>query len=137
LYGDGRIVFQYKKLARLPSIVSVGVQNSTSDYQELGCGADLALHDKLAIELRPQPSTAYWLTVDRTSGTIAPAGKQNVTASLGWVRTGAKALSGRIEITSNDPIRSRILLPIQATMRPTPYEFMLPLVDMSTGWLSG
>jgi hypothetical protein len=134
LHPDGRIVFQYQKLAELPSLLAVGVQNSATDYQELGCGADIPLHDGLAIELRPQTSAGYWMELDRSGGTIAPAGKQVVTATLGWVRAGAEPLRGRIEITSNDAIRSRLIVPINATMQPAPGEVFLPQVHIPSIW---
>ena len=74
------------------------------------------------------------MELDRSGGTIAPAGKQVVTATLGWVRAGAEPLRGRIEITSNDAIRSRLIVPINATMQPAPGEVFLPQVHIPSIW---
>jgi hypothetical protein len=131
LYEDGRIVLQYQKLGPLPALLSVGVQRSERDYQELGCGADTPLHDGLAIELRPQPAAPQWLTLGTAEGTLAPGGRHTLAAKIGWARPAGAPLSARIEIASDDPIRPRVVVPLRAAMQPAPHEAVLPMLDMS------
>jgi subtilisin family serine protease len=131
LRSDGRIVFQYQKLAPLPELLSVGVQRSESDYQELGCGSGTPIHDELAIELRPQPLATSWMRLARDAGTLKPGERLAIAAVLDWARPAGAALRGRVEITSNDPIRSRVVVPISALTQPAPHERILPMVDLS------
>ena len=128
LHNDGRIVYQYKNLALLPSTLAVGLQRAPLVYQKLACGKFAALHDGLAIELRPQTSTRQWLHVPVTSGTLLPAHQQTITATLNWTYLQTQLHRGQIEISSSDPLRSPIILPISIDMLPPPYRHWLPRV---------
>jgi hypothetical protein len=128
LHDDGRIVFQYRALGPLPSDLSVGIQHTSLESQELGCGGTTPIADGLAIELQPQVPAPNWLHTPTLEGQVLPAGEQQITGTLTWFHPGAPYLQrGRIEITSNDPIRSRIVIPATIDALPPPHEFWLPL----------
>jgi subtilisin family serine protease len=133
LHADGRIVFQYRRLARLPSLLAVGVQWSINDYMALGCGVASPIHDGLAIELQPQLDASTWLHVDGASGTLPPAAERRITVKTDWIRPDATSLRARIELTSNDPIRARLVVPVQVTMVRAPHELLFPFIP-GGGW---
>jgi subtilisin family serine protease len=128
LHNDGRIVYQYQDLSTLPSVVAVGLQRAPLEYQKLGCGKTAALHNGLAIELRPQLSPTQWLHLSVASGTLLPGHQQTITATLNWAYTHIQSQHGRIEISSNDSLRSPIVLPINVDMLTAPRRYWLPWV---------
>jgi subtilisin family serine protease len=127
LHGDGRITYQYKRLAALPRLLAVGLQRAPLDYQDIGCGPAAALHDGLAIELRPQPSPPQWLHIADSTGTVAPGGQHTISAALSWAYPQARPLRARIVIDSNDALRSPITLPVSVEMLDTPHHYWLPI----------
>jgi subtilisin family serine protease len=129
LHADGRLVYQYKSLARRTSHMSAGLQRTPWDYQQIGCGADLAVHDGLAIEWRPQPASSSWLRVSPDSGVIAPGTSATLFVTLRWVRPGVFGpLRAQIQLTSNDPRRPSSMLPIELRARQAPHEQWLMFV---------
>jgi hypothetical protein len=126
LRSDGRIIFQYGELAALPADLSAGVQESPEVFQQLGCGTTAPIGQQLAIELQPQVNAAQWLAAAVEEDQVLPMSRQPITATLSWVRPGpSDSEHGRIEITSNDPIRSPIIVSVQADMQAAPYETWL------------
>jgi hypothetical protein len=126
LHNDGRIGFQYKTLGALPNRLSVGVQYSRREVQEIGCGATSPISDGLAIELRPQVPSDSWMTDDPSEGTIQPGGRQVLRLALVWtrpLRTGP--YRGQIEITSSAPTNPSMILPVQVDIRAAPYELWI------------
>lgn len=129
LHSDGRIGLQYRRLAALPSKLSVGLQRAPLDLQAIGCGATTPIADGLAIEMRPQPPASYWLRLDDLSGELPPGGRSVISIPLAWVRPNMPwPYRGRLEIVSSDPIRSLIVAPIQIQMLPAPHELWFPLM---------
>jgi Subtilase family/Carboxypeptidase regulatory-like domain len=130
LHSDGRIVFQYKKLAALPGKLSLGVQYAPSAIQQIACGASAPLSDGLAIELRPQVPSDLWLADDTTAGSIPPGGQKVLHVLFVWVQPQRPGpYRGQIEITSSDPTHPSITLPVQVDIRPAPYEQWLVPVN--------
>jgi subtilisin family serine protease len=126
LHPDGRIIFQYGQLAALPLDLSAGVQQSPNVFQQIGCGSTTPIGQQLAIELQPQVNTSQWLRAPVAEGQVPAVSQQTITATLDWVRPGMNDFEyGRIEITSNDPIRSRLMVPVQVDMLPAPHEIWL------------
>jgi len=132
LRNDGRVVYQYKDLGTLPSVMAVGLQRAPLEYQKLGCGKTAALHNGLAIELRPQISPAQWLHLPVASGTLLPGRQETITATLNWTYTQAQPQHGRIEISSNDSLRSPIVVPITVAMLTPPRRYWLPWVPRAS-----
>jgi hypothetical protein len=130
LHDDGRMVFQYKQLAALPDALSVGIQQHYPPFgqpeqgiQQLGCGAHVPLHDGLAIELRPQPSSDIWLASDIAEGSIPPGAQQIISLSLAWQRPlRNQPLRARIIVDSSDRMHPAQTLPIQVFSEPAPVE---------------
>jgi hypothetical protein len=129
LHNDGRIVFQYHDLAALPANLGVGVQHSPDDLQTLGCGRTTPIANQLAVTFQPQRNAATWLNTPFAQGAALPNAMSEITATLQWARPLPRAIQrGRIEISSNDPIRSVIVLNIRADILPAPYEQWLILL---------
>jgi subtilisin family serine protease len=132
LHDDGRIVFQYRDLAALPAQLSVGVQRSPEDAQAIGCGSAAPIANQLAIAFQPQLNAASWLRAPIDEGITLPTAQREITATLQWSRPFSDTVQhGRIEISSNDPIRSVIVVHVRADMRPPPYEQLLILPGKS------
>jgi len=128
LHEDGRIVFQYHDLAALPARLGVGVQRSPEDAEVIGCGSTTPISNQLAVTFQPQLNVANWLHTPTDQGTVLPNAQAEITATLQWARPLAhETQRGRIEISSNDPIRSVTVLNIRADMLPPPYEHLLIL----------
>lgn len=129
LHRDGRIVFQYKSLPPPIPAISAGVQRSPWDYQEIGCGAGLALAEGLAIELRPQPPSSEWLAVIPAEGALGPGEQAQLEVLLSWTRpSGPGPYRASVRLTSNDPRSPTVTLPVEVRMLPAPYEQALPAV---------
>jgi hypothetical protein len=129
LHDDGRIVFQYRDLAALPADLGVGVQRSPEDGQQIGCGATTPIGDQVAITFQPQLNAATWLQAPVSSGATLPTTQQEITATLQWRRPFPQRVQrGRIEISTNDPIRPLTIVTIRAAMLSPPHEHMLLLL---------
>lgn len=128
LHHDGRIVFQYRDLPRLPGLLAVGVQRTLGDYQQLGCGAGAPIHAGLAIELRPQPPASAWAALSAASATVAPGATTTISATLSWVLPRTRAQRGRIELRSDDPVRPSVTVPLWLELGEPPQRFWLPVV---------
>jgi hypothetical protein len=128
LHDDGRIVFQYHDLAALPPELSIGLQRSPEDWQALGCGSATPITNQLAVTFQPQLNAATWLRTPINQGAALPNAQAEITATLQWARPWQRAIQrGRIEISSNDPIRSTTVLNVRADMLPPPYEHLVLL----------
>lgn len=129
LHADGRIVYQYRAVPAAPQVVAVGLQRTFLDYQQIGCGSAAPLHSGLAIELRPQAAPAQWLTLSAAQGAVQPAAEQTLTATLRWGWPQSLPQRARIEISSSDPLRERVIVPVQAVPHPPPWVFWLPVIS--------
>ncbi len=128
LHDDGRIVFQYHDLAALPAKLGVGMQRSPEDAQAIGCGSATPIANQLAVTFLPELTATAWLHTPIDQGIALPNAQAEITATLQWARPRPRAIQrGRIEISSNDPIRSVVVLNIRADMLPPPYEHLLIL----------
>jgi len=129
LHNDGRIGFQYRTLAPLPDKLSVGVQRTPLELQQIGCGAATPIANGLAIELRPQDPATYWMTNSVQAGELLPGKQQAIGVRLTWVRPRTPwPYRGKVEIVSSDPIRSRVTVPFEIRMLPAPAELSFPLM---------
>lgn len=130
LHSDGRIGFQYKKLAALPNQVSVGIQRAYGQYQQVGCGISTPVHDGLALEFFPQPETLDWMkTMTRITYTLPSGAQDSLTVTLNWMRPAtARPYRGRIQITSSDPFHQHTSIPIELIPQRSPREHWIPLL---------
>ena len=132
LHNDGRIVYQYRDLPAVPASVAVGVQQTTLDYQSLGCGSSTPIAAGLAIELRPQYEPAEWLTLSEKGGTVPANGRHPLRATVHWVYPGPVPQQARIELRSSDPLQRTVLVPLTLDSRPAPNTRWLP--NISQPW---
>jgi hypothetical protein len=129
LHDDGQIVFQYHDLAELPVDLGVGLQRSPEESQIIGCGSATPIGDRLAITFQPQLNATTWLHTPSSQGVVLPNAHSEITATLQWARPLLQASQrGRIELSSNDPIRSTIVLNVRADMLAPPYEQLVILL---------
>jgi subtilisin family serine protease len=129
LHNDGRVVFQYKELAQTTTAMSIGIQRTPWDFQQIGCGGTLPVHDGLAIELRPQVSSAAWMQVEPAEGALAPGQQAELRLRLSWARPSAPGpYRGQIRLSSNDPLRPAVSVPVEVSIAPAPHEYALPTV---------
>jgi subtilisin family serine protease len=125
---DGRITFRYGALGALPSQLLVGVQRIPGDQMTVACGRDGLITPGLAIELRPQASSALWLPDTGLTGSV-PAGSTTERAlTVGWLAPMRWPYRGRVQLLSSDPFQSAVILQIESRPQPAPYRMILPLL---------
>lgn len=129
LHDDGRIVYQYRDIPLLPDSVAVGVQQTTLDYQSIGCGSAAPIAAGLAIELRPQYEPAAWLALSEEGGTVPANGRHAMRATVHWVYPGPLPQQARIELRSSDPLRRIVLLPLTLDARPASNARWMPMIN--------
>lgn len=129
LQADGHIFYNYRTIARLPATASFGVQPSAFSAQSLGCGNTAPLQNDLTVELRPQPATGFWLSVNGpTSGELAPGAEHVITVTVNWVHpVSGPPYSGAVLFKTNDPTQTDVRIPVRLTTSPAPYEMWMPL----------
>lgn len=129
LRPDGRVRLNYRQVGALQISdgASAGLQASALTPQSLGCRDTLDLGDGLAIELRPQPSTALWMELPSAQGSIAPGAEVSPIVRLRWVAPPpAGALSGSILVRSNDPLRPLQRITVRLNAEQAPYTQYFP-----------
>ena len=129
LHDDGRIVYQYRDVPRLPASVAVGVQQTTLDYQQIGCGSAAPIAAGLAIELRPQYDPAEWLALGEAGGTVPANGRHSLRATARWVYPGPLPQQAHIELRSSDPMHRIVLVPLTLDAQPAPYSRWMPIIS--------
>jgi len=132
LRPDGRIQFHYKQVGALPGVTTVGLQHSSSEFQEFGCGQTLPLTNNLALEFRPQPRSTTWLSLPReTKGAVTSQQEKSFTLRLNWVSpVGKQPYRSKLLLKSNDPRQPSVSLPVELTTNPNPalQTIWLPLI---------
>ncbi len=132
LMPDGRVSMNYKQIGALPLILtpSAGVQQSTTQFQSLGCGTILSVSSGQTIELRPQPATTFWAALPPSSGSIAPGQQVDLPVTLSWVSEADPwPASVEILIASNDPLRPLISASARMTTVAAPFNKILPALS--------
>jgi hypothetical protein len=130
LRPDGRISLSYKQIAslRAEDAPTYGVQSDARTFQSLGCRDDLRLANGLTIELRPQPPSALWLTLNQTQGTIGPGQTATAQLRLRWVPLGpGQPASASVLVSSNDPLRPQLRLTVRLSTSQAPHQTFFPL----------
>lgn len=125
LKRDGRIICQYKNVTAPVdgNGYTIGIQNSTSDpAQALQYAYNTKTAEEgVAIEFRPPctgfydpaGSNANWLAMSSYSGTVAPLSSATVTVYFdGNGLVSGSAYVSRITLTTNDPARPALYLPV-------------------------
>lgn len=129
LAQDGRIMFNYKQVAILPTNAAAGLQGNNLNTQTIGCGQNIPITSDLTLELRPQPNSSFWLELPQTSGIIAAGKQANISIGLSWVHPAhTPPYRSAVVLRSNDPRQPLIRLPVQLSTTRAPYEIRLPLI---------
>ncbi|MDD1748371.1 MAG: C25 family cysteine peptidase, partial [Methanothrix sp.] len=112
LYPSGAILFQYKSLSS-PQYATVGIENSfgTDGLQVVRKRA--YLHNGLAVLIQPPPD---WLSVNPTSGTVAPGQVRNLTASFDATGLAGGSYEGNLVVLSDDPDSPQVIVPVTMTV---------------------
>ena len=116
LIPDGTIRFIYGTLAALPADLAVGIQPTYLDAFPIGCGATTPITAHMSIEFRAQPDTRFWLATAAFTGTLQPGAHIIAALPVHWVLSTNQPLRGTLRITSNDPAKSTVRVPINVRM---------------------
>lgn len=127
LRSDGRIIFQYQRLAALSASASAGAQGGDDETVMAGCGAAAPLHDGLAVELRPQPASTLWLSTAAPDGSVPPGQERSIPLAFGWVDPTGQPYRSTLRLLSSDPLRASVSVPVQFAPQPAPRRVALPL----------
>jgi subtilisin family serine protease len=127
LQRDGRIVFQYQHLAGLPATLSAGAQGDNDEPLLVGCGAGAQLRGGLAVELRPQPDSALWLSAAAPDGSVPPGEERTVPLTFTWIPPGGQPFHSAVRLLSSDPLQPRVSVPVQFTPAPAPRQVWVPV----------
>jgi len=121
LYPSGRIVYQYLTLSGVLDSATVGIQNAARDTGLNVVYNAAYLHDSLAVEFRPIPD---WLRLDPSNGTIPAGGLQDVMVTLDAAGLDDGLHEGRIDLTSNDPYRTLLQVPVSLMVGLVPTTYL-------------
>jgi hypothetical protein len=121
LKPTGEIIFLYKTLAQLGSNYTIGIQNAARDDGLLIAFNTLYAHDGLAIRVRP-PGLETWLTLDATSGTVAPGSSQPIAVTLNASGLALGDYTAELRIDSNAVGNASVSIPVRLTVGNTPVE---------------
>ena len=111
LSSNGTVKFQYQSFADdfITTDVSVGIENQDgSDGLQVVFNAAY-LKDQLAIEFATQ---LPWVNLNKYSGSVAPAGTDNVDITFDTSDVEAGTYNTSLIINSNDPINPEVILPV-------------------------
>jgi len=98
---NGTIVYQYQNITTPDNSCTIGFENSTgTDGLQMVYNATY-VQNNLAVRI--QKGGLDWLTENPLSGTISPAGNQNVDLVFNSTGLTAGTYTGKVRITSNDP----------------------------------
>lgn len=102
LYSDGRIYYQYLNLTAPLNSNTVGLENSTGSDGIQIVFDNTYIHNNLAVKI--EKGGLPWLTENPLSGTIIPAGNQNVDLTFNSTGLSVGTYTGKVRVTSNDPV---------------------------------
>lgn len=114
LYPDGSILFQYLTMQASSYSATIGIQNNDgTDGLEVAFNTDY-IHDRLAVLIASQ---VFWIKFEKTTGTLP----KDSTATIPVLFTAKDirvdtVLVANIIISSNDPVSSKVVIPVQMTV---------------------
>jgi hypothetical protein len=127
LAPSGVVTLAYGDLAAPPLTLTAGVQRSSTDAQELGCGRKVPVVANASIELRPQDAPTLWASAS-ADGILAPGASAAAPVTVHWARSAAgQLLRATLVIVSNDPYSPTLRLPVVVLMAAPPFEVWMPL----------
>jgi hypothetical protein len=102
LHSDGSILYQYQSISTPDNSVSIGFENSAGNDGLQMVFNNTYVHNNLAIKI--EKGGLNWLTENPLSGSIAPAGIQNVDLTFNSTGLALGTYTGKLRIASNDPV---------------------------------
>jgi hypothetical protein len=131
LAHDGRIVFNYGQLDNIPGRAAAGLQYSQEHAQIVGCGRNTPIASRLTIEFRPQVNSQQWLWLSGDTEASELQSGEQMTMEI-HVRAAStrryQPHRSAIVVTSNDPNRPLVHIPVQLTTASLPqHRIWLPL----------
>jgi hypothetical protein len=110
LYPTGRIVFQYLSMSGTLSEATIGIQNGDQTDGLPVSAAGEFVRDHLAVEILPP--VPEWIAVTPSFGTVPPGEHVDIAAANDASGLADGDHHAVLSIFSNDPVNSRIDLPI-------------------------
>ena len=118
LHPSGHVTMQYLDVSTALASHTIGMQDGT---RAIGLGVvynAAYVHDNLAIRFGTLPE---WLTVDVTSGSLAPGASQDVVVTMSAAYMEVGPHNGLLQILSNDPVHPEVQVPVTMMVAiPTP-----------------
>jgi hypothetical protein len=133
LAHDGRIIYNYGQLDAVPHNLAVGIQYNDDTVQIVGCGKDTPISSKMTIEFRPQADPQQWIHLSglASTTTLQPGEQASMTVELRAVSTRHyQPYRSAVVVTSNDPYRPTVRLPVTLTIYPSPNVLWMPLLKV-------
>ncbi len=110
LHPSGRILFQYLSMSGRLSEATIGIQNGERTDGLLVSGAGDPVRDRLAVEILP-PVPA-WIDVAPSFGAVPPGNHVDIAVAADASGLANGDHHAVLSILSNDPVNSRIDLPV-------------------------
>ncbi len=123
LYPSGRIVYQYLDMRGLLNSATVGIQNGTQDDGLTVVFNGPYIRDGLAVEFIPPPR---FVTLAPSSGTVTPGGSIDLEVRIDAAGLVDGLYNAAVELTTNDPSRSLVSLPLTLHVTGSPDLAALP-----------
>ena len=132
LYRDGRITFQYLRLAANRTSATVGIQNALRDDGLTVTHNTGYLHDGLAVEIR---RPGFWARIaGPDSMTVLPGSCVDLDLELDASVLEEGEYEAALHITSNDPVRPAEQVPVAFSVQaPVTIEFDLDPNSLKLG----
>ena len=133
LNGDGTILFYYKEMIGNVEGASVGIQNSDG-YKGLTVANQQAyLKDNLAVRINV---SSPWVEASPFEGTLGPGESANFTLTLSAQDVATGTFHGRLNIATDDPDDSTLLVPITMKVNEGP-QVTLELPNHGSNFVAG
>ncbi|MDA3885891.1 MAG: C25 family cysteine peptidase [Candidatus Delongbacteria bacterium] len=113
LYESGKIVYQYADMQGDLTSCTVGIEDHSGSDGDLVIYNAAYLKDNLAVQFQATPE---WLTLDKTSGTVAGSGTDAIAATCDAAELELGVYTADIIITSNDPDEPTKVIPVTFTV---------------------
>lgn len=117
IYSDGRIYYQYLNMGTPLNSATIGTENAGGTIALQVVNNANYMHNNLAIKIE---KGLGWVDENPTSGTIVPAGNQNVIVTFNSTGlTPNSSYAGNLNIGSNDPLRPVKTIRVRLNVGPT------------------
>jgi hypothetical protein len=131
LRSSGQVEYRYGAMGPMPARWSMGMGYDGQRGQRLACYKSPAeLADRLW-RMHNQPAPALWLGVAPSHLSVAPGETRTLSALLagfGYAEWHPGPFTGVVRLTTNDPSRPVVDVPVTASVGEPPYQAWYPVI---------